>query len=57
LENAVLSLSDRNIGHDHHIYLDSFDNSVRSAEIWLDRKALVGLTGVIPPDLELEPNT
>jgi hypothetical protein len=36
-----MSLSDRNIGHNHHIYLDCFYNSVRSAEIWLDRKARV----------------
>jgi len=36
-----LSLSDRNIGHNHHIYLNSFYYSVRSAGIWFDRKARV----------------
>jgi len=40
-----LSLSDRNIGHNHHISLDSFYYSVKSAEIWFDRKVRVCGTG------------
>jgi len=58
LEEAVLSLLDRHLGQNHHIYIDNFYNSVRSAETLLDRKArefaaLQGLRG-ISPNLECE---
>jgi hypothetical protein len=38
LEDTVLSLLDRNLCHNHHIYQDSFYNSARLAETFLDRK-------------------
>jgi hypothetical protein len=38
LEDAVLSLSDRNLCPNHHIYLDKFYDSVKIAETLLDRK-------------------
>ena len=38
LEDTVLSLLDRNLCQNHHIYQDSFYNSVRLAETLLDRK-------------------
>ena len=38
LEDTVLSLSDRNLCQNHHIYQDSFYNNVRLAETLLDRK-------------------
>jgi hypothetical protein len=49
LEDTVLSLLDRNLGQNHHIYLDNFYDSVKVAETLLDRKqesvALCGLIG------------
>jgi len=56
LEDTVLSLLDRNLGQNHHIYQDNFYNSVRLAETLLDRN--VGVCGTkradrgIPCDLE-----
>jgi hypothetical protein len=41
LENTVLSLSDRNLGQNHRIYLDSLYNRLRIAETLLDWKARV----------------
>jgi hypothetical protein len=37
-EDTVLSLFDRNLGQNHHIYLDNFYDSVKVAETLLDRK-------------------
>ena len=37
LEDTVLSLLDRNLGQNHHIYQDSFYNSVRLGQTLLDR--------------------
>jgi len=58
LEDAVLSLLDRNLGHNHHIYQDTFYNSVRLAQTLLDRNVRVCGTmranGGIPCDLEGE---
>jgi len=44
LENTVLSLLDRNLGGNHHIYQDNFYNSVRLAQNLLDIKMLVSGT-------------
>ena len=41
LEDAVLSLLDRNVGHSLHIYQDSFYNNVRLAQTLLDRNVRV----------------
>ena len=41
LEDTVLSLLDRNLGQNHHIYQDNFYNSVRLAQILLDRNVRV----------------
>jgi hypothetical protein len=41
LEDTVLSLLDRNLGQNHHIYQDSFHNSVRLAQTLLDRNVRV----------------
>jgi hypothetical protein len=38
LEDTVLSLLDRSLGQNHHIYQDSFYSSVRLAQTLLDRK-------------------
>jgi hypothetical protein len=38
LEDTVLSLLDRNLGQNHHIYLGNFYDSVKVAETLLDRK-------------------
>jgi hypothetical protein len=38
LEDKVLSLLDRNLDQNHHIYQDNFYNSVRSAQTLLDTK-------------------
>ena len=52
----VLSLLDRNLDQNHHIYQDNFYNSVRWADTLLDRKVRVwGTMRVnrgIPRDLE-----
>jgi hypothetical protein len=37
LEDTVLSLLDRNLGQNHHIYLDYFYDSVKVAETLPDR--------------------
>jgi hypothetical protein len=37
LEDTVISLLDRNLGQNHHIYLDNFYDSVTVAETFLDR--------------------
>jgi hypothetical protein len=37
-EDTVLSLLDRNLGQNHHMYLDNFYDSVNVAETLLDRK-------------------
>jgi len=56
LEDTVLSLLDRNLDQNHHLYQDNFYNSVRLAETLLDRKVRVcGTMRVnrgIPRDLE-----
>jgi len=56
LDDTVLSLLDRNLDQNHHIYQDNFYNSVRLAETLLDRKERVcGTMRVnrgIPRDLE-----
>jgi len=58
LEATVLSLLDRNLCHNHHIYQDNFYNSVRLAQILLDRNMRVFGTmranRGIPHDLEWE---
>jgi hypothetical protein len=58
LQDTVLSLLDRNLGHDHHLYQDNFDNSVKLAETLLDRNMRVCGTmranRGIPHDLEGE---
>jgi len=41
LEKTVLSLLDRNLGQNHHIYQDNFYNSVRLAQTLLDRNVRV----------------
>ena len=41
LEDTVLSLLDRNLGQNHHIYQDNFYNSVRLAQTLLDRNVRV----------------
>jgi hypothetical protein len=55
---TVLSLLDRNLGQNHHIYQDSFYNSVRLAHTLLDRNVRVcsteGANRGIPTDLEGE---
>ena len=58
LQDTVLSLLDRNLGHHHHLYQDNFYNSVKLAETLLGRN--VRLCGTmranrgIPRDLEEE---
>ena len=56
LEDTVLSLLNKNLGQNHHIYQDNFYNSVRLAETLLDMKVRVcGTMRVnrgIPRDLE-----
>jgi len=58
LEDTVLSLLDRNLGQNHHIYQDNFYNSVRLARTLLDRNVRVCSTvranRGIPHDLEGE---
>ena len=58
LEDTVLSLLHRNLGQNHHIYQDSFYNSVRLAQTLLDRNVRVCGTmranKGIPRDLEGE---
>jgi len=58
LEDTVLSLLDRNLGQNHHIYQDNNYNSVRLAQKLLDRKVRVCGTmrpnRGIPLDLEEE---
>ena len=58
LEDTVLSLLDRNLGQSHHIYQDSFYNSVRLAQNILDRNVRVcgtmSANRGIPHDLEGE---
>jgi len=58
LDDTVLSLLDRNLGQNHHIYQDNFYNSVRLAQTLLDRIMRVcGTTRAnrgIPCDLEAE---
>ena len=41
LEDTVLSLLDRNLGQNHHIYQDNFYNSVKLAETLLERNVKV----------------
>jgi hypothetical protein len=41
LQDKVLSLLDRNLGHNHHLYQDHFYNSVKLAETLLDRNVRV----------------
>jgi hypothetical protein len=45
LEDRVLLLLDINLGHNHHIYLDNFYDSVKLAETLLDRKMRVSHEG------------
>jgi len=58
LEDTVLSLLDRNLGQKHHIYQDSFYNSMRLVQTLLDRNVRVcgtmRATRGIPHDLEGE---
>jgi hypothetical protein len=60
LQDTVLSLLDRNLGHNHHLYQDNFYNSVKLAETLLDRNMRVCGTmkanRFIPHDLEGETN-
>jgi hypothetical protein len=41
LEDTVLSLLDKNLGQNHHIYKDNFYNSVRLAQTSLERNVRV----------------
>ena len=56
LENTVLSLLDRNLGLNHHVYKDNYYNSVRLAQTLLERNVRVCGTmranRGIPRDLE-----
>ena len=58
LQDTVLSLLDRNLGHNHHLYQNNFYNSVKLAETLLDRNVRVCGTmranRGIPRDLEGE---
>jgi len=58
LQDTVLSLLDRNLGHSHHLYQDNFYNSVKLAETLLDRNVRVSGTmranRGIPRDMEGE---
>jgi hypothetical protein len=58
LQDTVLSLSDRNLGHNHHLYQDNFYNSVKLAETLLDRNVrvcgIMRANRCIPHDLEGE---
>jgi len=58
LEDTVLSLLDRNLGQNHHMYQDMLYNSVRLAQTLLDRNVRVCSTmranRNIPRDLEGE---
>ena len=57
-EDTVLSLLDRNLGQNHHVYHDNYYNSVRLAQTWPDRNVKVCSTmranRGIPCDLEGE---
>jgi hypothetical protein len=56
LQGTVLSLLDRNLGHNHHLYQNNFYNSVKLAEMLLDRNVRVcsamRANRGIPRDLE-----
>jgi hypothetical protein len=53
LEDTVLSLLDRCVGQNHHIYQDNFYNSVRLAQILLGRGCFtLRAKRCIPHDLE-----
>jgi len=58
LQDTVLSLLDRNLGHNHHLYQDNFYNSVKLAETLLERNArdcgTMRANRGIPHDLEGE---
>jgi len=58
VEDTVLSLLDRNLGHSHYIYQDNFYNIVRLAQTLRDRIMIVFGTvranRGIPRDLERE---
>ena len=58
LQDTVLLLLDRNLGHNHHLYQDNVYNSVKLAETLLDRNVRVCGTmranRGIPRDLEGE---
>ena len=58
LEDTLLSLLDRNLGQNHHIYQENFYNSVRLVQTLLDRNVRVCSTmranRGIPHDLEGE---
>jgi hypothetical protein len=57
LQDTVLSLLDRNLGHNQHLYQDNFYNSVKLAEMLLERNVRVCVTmrnRGIPRDLEGE---
>ena len=41
LKDTVLSLLDRNLGQNHHVYQDSYYNSVRLAQTLLQRNVRV----------------
>ena len=57
-KDTVLSLSDRNLSQDYHIYKENFCNSVKLAQTLLDRKVRACSTmrpnRGIPCDLEQE---
>ena len=40
-EDTLISLLDRNLGHNHHIYEDNFYNNVRLAQTLPDRNVRV----------------
>ena len=58
LKDTVLSLSDRNVGQNHHICQDNSYNSVRLAQTLLDRNVricyILRANRGIPHDLEGE---
>jgi hypothetical protein len=43
-KDTVLSLLDRNLGQNHHSYQDNFYNSMRFAQMLLDRSMRVCVT-------------
>jgi hypothetical protein len=61
LQDTVLSLLNRNLGHNHRLYQDNFYNSVKLAETLLDRNVSVCSTmranRGIPRDLEGKGNS